>query len=1080
MVFGGLYMAKEYPNYCACDFYMLRTPMLSINDYFETFKNQTCLDGLSKVFSNFFLQEALLISSKALSSELSRAMERPTSNADGLMSSLIKYYIRITTRPTPFGMFSGISIGKFGNDSKVLISNPDQHIRRARPDMDWIYGVVKQIESDNKVKRYLQVRFNDFTFVHGNRIEKPNRTVLQHRTDELKDDTGNEVASSIRYTAAVKAVESMSQQYISFHSLQEYLCGLNPDVPSEQIEAFLSQLLENEFLISELRPPLLNTDFFEYLMAKLGGLPAESQADYWLKPLEKIRKKIIEYNSLHPGEGIKKYHEIIDLMKKIYKSNNFLQIDMKTSVKFNQLDRKLKSDLETFVSAMSQIAPLQKVPDELRYYTELFIEKYGYNNEVNVVELLDPDCGLGSPAHYDSGVVYSSVPRYEKNLKEIRLYSIIEQKTFSALRQGEHLIELTDEDIAVLRSLDEDNINRNAISNLQSFELYLLAHPATTTSSKEQRHFDFTLAPIIGSDSVGKSFGRFFDLFTEEESAMLSAAIDRQKQLLPDYIIAEATELPSSGRTSNVMMNASTYDYQINLASNPDDLKQVLSIQDLFIGVDQETNFFYIKSKSLNKRVLVTMTSMITPTFGSNVLRFLREVSALRKQKITDGIIDVFDIPYNYCPRVVYKNIIIKPETWLISQELLQINDKSKERFKERFYLYRQQNNMPRYVFLNEADNRLLLDLDNPIHVNEIYTALKKKHPRYKLALTEHTCRPDHYAAHDSSGCPYVSEIVVPFIQGCPTPTRDTKVTNTLPTYSNVSINRLRQTEVQNTLFPGEENWIYYKLYGCGKRQDELISLMDAAFDELKYNKVLKQYFFIRYSDPQPHMRVRLQHMPNRFSQMLYALQTILGSFRNDGLLTTVSIDTYQRESNRYGGVALISKAETYFSYESKFVAQVITDNRFKDLSRDALDCVAISYLTMMLKSFGMTLDVQETFLESVTTNKAYRKDFTTNRELFMRAVDDSANWRSIRSVLKREQLYELACYTSEKLKEYVAAVELYDSQGCLTNSIQNIAMSIIHMFANRLFGSREAEKRLYALTKHGIHAFRGYLKHHL
>ena len=75
---------------------------------------------------------------------------------------------------------------------------------------------------------------------------------------------------------------------------------------------------ENEFLISELRPPLLNTDFFEYLMAKLGGLPAESQADYWLKPLEKIRKKIIEYNSLHPGEGIKKYHEIIDLMKKIY------------------------------------------------------------------------------------------------------------------------------------------------------------------------------------------------------------------------------------------------------------------------------------------------------------------------------------------------------------------------------------------------------------------------------------------------------------------------------------------------------------------------------------------------------------------------------------------------------------------------------------------------------------------------------------------------------------------------------------------------------------------------------------------
>ena len=33
--------------------------------------------------------------------------------------------------------------------------------------------------------------------------------------------------------------------------------------------------------------------------------------------------KCIEYNSLHPGEGVKKHHELTDLMKKIYKSNKF-------------------------------------------------------------------------------------------------------------------------------------------------------------------------------------------------------------------------------------------------------------------------------------------------------------------------------------------------------------------------------------------------------------------------------------------------------------------------------------------------------------------------------------------------------------------------------------------------------------------------------------------------------------------------------------------------------------------------------------------------------------------------------------
>lgn len=91
-------------------------------------------------------------------------------------------------------------------------------------------------------------------------------------------------------------------------------------------------------------------------------------------------------------------------------------------------------------------------------------------------------------------------------------------------------------------------------------------------------------------------------MFSEKETASLSKELVKQKEFFSDYVIAEIAEVPERGRTSNVSMNFSDYDYQIMLSTNECEGKKQLSINDLYIGVDRQTNQFFIKSKSLNKK----------------------------------------------------------------------------------------------------------------------------------------------------------------------------------------------------------------------------------------------------------------------------------------------------------------------------------------------------------------------------------------------------------------------------------------------------------------------------------------------
>lgn len=255
---------------------------------------------------------------------------------------------------------------------------------------------------------------------------------------------------------------------------------------------------------------------------------------------------------------------------------------------------------------------------------------------------------------------------------------------------------------------------------------------------------------------------------------------------------------------------------------------------------------------------------------------------------------------------------------------------------------------------------------------------------------------------------------------------------------------------------------------------------MAALYDLLElrvHNSQIEKYFFIRYFDPEPHLRVRVKASTNQLPFVFTDLTGQLEQLRLRGLLSQVVIDTYQRETERYGGITLIEKTEDYFFYDSRTVMKIL-HKQYTEKIPFNLEYIGVSLVVLTLRAFGLSMEMTAQFLSASTNQDIYRKEFQKDRKMIVKAANDMNDWKEIRQAIDYPEVYDDLTALSTKTKEYAEAVFQADRDGILTNSIENIARSIIHMFCNRLMGNNAWERKVYALARHGTHDLNARLKH--
>lgn len=145
-------------------------------------------------------------------------------------------------------------------------------------------------------------------------------------------------------------------------------------------------------------------------------------------------------------------------------------------------------------------------------------------------------------------------------------------------------------------------------------------------------------------------------------------------------------------------------------------------------------------------------------------------------------------------------------------------------------------------------------------------------------------------------------------------------IVNPSPVYSGTSSVHTPQQANDRRFLPGGE-WLYLKIYCTAQQSDRVLGTVHTLLRKFPEQDLC--WFFIRFRDPQPHLRVRVRCGPDTATTLLRAFND---AFSNDPLspvIREVSSDTYEREIERYTP-QLIPAVEALFHAGSENVLELL------------------------------------------------------------------------------------------------------------------------------------------------------------
>ncbi|UMR37247.1 lantibiotic dehydratase [Paenibacillus polymyxa] len=1044
--------------FSACDYFLIRAPLLPLEQYFEVFSDQDVDSHLSLeeitrrlklVSREAVIREAISLASPSLMQFLHYLNDDDALEDKGelqkyekTLNSFYRYFIRMTTRTTPFGLFSGVGQGICKDTTHLDIGTYHQHLKRARPDMEWIYKIIRKMESDPVIFDQLKVFLNRTVMIKGDRAKLPFRP--KHGAAETDDSA--EMFSSIRLTDVVRLTFEAAEHPIQVMELKELLLKAFPDATTEIIAHFLQQLVEQEFILSELRPPLMDHSPFHYIFEKIKKM---DMSDYWTDILHEIDILLRQYNQCMIGEGEKAYRELCGKMLDIIAVKTPVQVDVKLAQEVT-LPRHVLDDVALGAEVMCRLFSSPKM-DELDEYLNRFLEKYGVYQEVPINELFDEDWGLGIPKTYRTN------EKKSMGMEAFKRNAVLFQWLSNAIANHDIEIVLSDEQLEQLTISDNDD------TSPESMEVYYSIF-AESPEKVDSGDYKLLLGPSAGSNRAGKTFGRFLDMFSEEYVQKFSDIYDHHRCFHPDALLAEMVFMPDQGKISNISLSKNFMEYEIvSGTTSSKDEEQTLHMDDLLIGATHDR--FYVKSRRLGKEIIPLQTHMLNYKLSPHVFRFLTDIT--NKELGTWSYFDWGPLEQSpFLPRLVYGKIVISAAQWRLGKAALNISDLTEPQAREElFHTWREQWNVPRYVYLTMGDNRLLLDLCNLLHIKELLREMSKMREGQELLLTECLGDPFHTPLHGTAGR-YMGEFVFPLkkkkIKGKPSiPSLPHKMdSQKFMAYTPSGIHR--------GFLPGGE-WLYLKLYGVKERETDLISL---SLDQLRNNPEFedwsKKSYFLRYVDPEHHIRLRFQGEPGQlWSAGLAQLNQWAGELREEGLITHMVLDTYLPELERYGGQTLMDLAEQVFDVDSRWVIAYMAGIRSKAFNLD-IEIAAVINIIHYLSSFGLTIQEQVDWLEGRIDSKPYMKAFRDIKKALITAVESEYEWIRQADTATQVALLALVEKRQAMIQQYAQAITLAENNHELTNHANDILGSIIHMHLNRLLGvNREREMKCMALAKH-------------
>ncbi|MDM1295616.1 lantibiotic dehydratase [Sphingobacterium sp. N143] len=853
-----------------------------------------------------------------------------------LFTTLQKYIIRAATRCTPYGVFAGCSLVNIGDQH----SNIKQHIvKRARIDMGVLYQIVQTIalhedlveqfsyQINNSIYKLAQTyRYIETLWIEG-KIEYQTTSIDR---SELLDEIFDKFKKNVRL------------QTCDFYKI------IGDDVTYDDKKDFLLNLIESQFVTSELSTVLTSADPLETITKILRATEPDisEKVSIYLHVIHKIAQVLSSINqSKLGGSPFQQIEECLYELQGIgieVKQGQLFHIDLWNPItEADYVPNAYLKDIQQASAILARTTANSSLHEtQLRNFKQLFVEKYG-DREIPLTEALDQEQGIGFPAQNKLGnISHNEIAEYISGGSKNRLLSPekradpfelwLRKKVFKAQEESTVEIEINKYDVAQFPDQSEKLASELSVMGtiLPSGKLLL---------------------ENFGGANGFALLGRFSYMNTDLEKWCKSEIA--KPQIHEDIIYAEIVHLPE-GRTANIARPTGLLAYQIPyLAYVAQDDTTVL-ISNILLSIQDEE--LILRCKESGRRIIPVLANAYN--YLRSDLPIYRFLAAIQHQGRPGLSIQLGDWAnwYRFIPRIRTGNVILQRAKWNILEDDINTIMNSEEPLIVLKGLLKKWRVVAR-VSIQDGDNELVIDTQKEDYLMLLIQEMKG---RKRLVLVECLFDSDHLATQKV----YIKQFILPLRRA------ENKVRN---------ISAPLRSDIQYSFALGSE-WMYYKLY-CGAfiSDDLLLQVVKPMIALLKEEKVIDQAFFIRYSDPHYHIRLRFhvikKDLVTNMVTIMALMDKLVKQYIEDGSVWKLQLDTYQREIERYG-ISHIKNTEQAFSVDSEVFLWTLEDERFREDNQYRF-AMGLRNIDNWLSLFYMSLEAKVAFCSQMANAFALEHD---------------------------------------------------------------------------------------------------------
>lgn len=1044
-------MKAKDGGFGAAGFFALRTPLLPFEEFSrwtDGLETPACEDvgeleravasdrdllraRLRAALQRPEVTEAIFIASPSLSDGIAAWLDDPDSDRGRKVErSLVRYFVRMTTRPTPFGLFAGCSTGRMGKTTRLEIGGLSQYRRHTRPDMDYLTALVEALESDHEVRRELVFRPNSSLYPAAGRLRYAESSIepkIRSRSYRLVAlEESDYLISTLRLAEKGAVVDELAKALI------------DDEVSLEEAEEFIHELIDSQVLESDLAPPVTGGDPLDFLAQRLETVHAVASG-----VLREAGARLDKLDSQGIGAGPSEYQDLAALLGDLpaeVQISRLFQVDMTKPSPNATLGRAVLDEIEKAVRFLHRLGDSGR-EDPMAEFRRKFTERYG-DREVPFADVLDEESGIGFAA--STAPEAEAAPLLEglafPDATDQRMpwpprHTLVVKKAMDALVRGDTEITFL---ASELESLPEP------ASDLPDSFAVMAAVAASSSEACDRGDFLLLIDGVSGPPGA-RLLGRFCHTDPELRESVSDLG-RREEALRPGALFAEVVHLPE-GRVGNVIHRPVLRDHEIGFLGRPGaDPDKQIPVTDLLVSVRGDR--IVLRSKRLGREVVGRMSCAHNFTFRS--LGTYRFLCTLQQQGVAGALTwdwgPLMNAPY--LPRVRVGKSVLSRARWLVTKdEIAPMARLEGADLIRAIRVWRRDRRIPRLVALSDFDNELIVDLENVLAAESLFSTIRN---RPDTRFVEVFPGPDDLPASGPEGR-FAHEVVVPFL----------RAREASPAAAPAAAPTIRRS------FPPGSEWLYVKLYAGTATADQVLKEMAPLIDGVD-----RRWFFVRYSDPDPHLRLRIRDDPDRLrNEVLPVLSATTSRLMEAGLVWRMQLDTYEREVERYGGDDAIEVAEEIFHADSEAVLRIV-ELLSGDEGADARWRLALKGAEDLMADFGLDSERRRSLVRKIRdgyalefrVDSAFRKKMGENFEKERASLEELLKWRR-GSDHELSPGLEVLAERSERVAPCGRRLLDLSESGRLVAPIEDLLAAFIHMHLNRVL--RSAQRAQEAVIYH-------------